>query len=142
MTKMTGGELIALMLKNEGVEKVFGIIDGTYLGLNAALRKHGISLITPRHEACAMHMAGAYARLTGKLGVAIASNGPGVANVLPGVAVENGEGNRILLITRRAVRPLATRTVAAPTSILTRQASSSPWQNGAVSLLPSTAYRN
>ncbi len=99
MTKMTGGEVVALMLKNEGVEKVFGIIDGTYLGLNAALRNHGIDLVTPRHEACAMHMAGAYARLTGKLGVAIASNGPGVANVLPGVAVENGEGNRILLIT-------------------------------------------
>jgi acetolactate synthase-1/2/3 large subunit len=44
-------------------------------------------------------MAGAYARLTGRLGVAIASNGPGVANALPGVAVENGEGNRVLLIT-------------------------------------------
>ncbi len=99
MEKMTGGEVVALMLKNEGVEKVFGIIDGTYIGLYAAFRKHGIDLITPRHEACAMHMAGAYARLTGKLGVAIASNGPGVANVLPGVAVENGEGNRVLLLT-------------------------------------------
>jgi acetolactate synthase-1/2/3 large subunit len=56
-------------------------------------------MITPRHEAVAAHMAGAYARLTGKLGVCIASNGPGVANMLPGVAVENGEGNRVLLIT-------------------------------------------
>ena len=99
MDKMTGGEVVALMLKAEGVEKVFGIIDGTYIGLYASFRKHGIELITPRHESCAMHMAGAYARLTGKLGVAIASNGPGVANVLPGVAVENGEGNRVLLIT-------------------------------------------
>ena len=44
-------------------------------------------------------MAGAYARLTGKLGVCIASNGPGVANMLSGVAVENGEGNRVLLLT-------------------------------------------
>jgi len=87
------------MLKQEGVEKVFGIVDGTYLGLFAAFRKHGIDLVTPRHEACAVHMAGAYARLTGRLGVAIASNGPGVANALPGVAVENGEGNRVLLIT-------------------------------------------
>jgi len=99
MEKMTGGEVVATMLKNEGVETVFGIVDGTYVGLYAAFRKLGIELITPRHEACAMHMAGAYARLTGKLGVAIASNGPGVANVLPGVAVENGEGNRVLLIT-------------------------------------------
>ncbi len=44
-------------------------------------------------------MAGAYARLTGKLGVCMASNGPGVANILPGLAVENAEGNRVLCIT-------------------------------------------
>ena len=47
----------------------------------------------------ATHMAGTYARMTGRLGVCMASNGPGVANVLPGVAVENGEGNRVLLLT-------------------------------------------
>jgi len=96
---MLGGELVARMLANEGVQKVFGIIDGTYFGLYSSLVKHGIELISPRHETCALHMAGAYARVSGKLGVAIASNGPGVANALPGVAVENGEGNRILLIT-------------------------------------------
>jgi len=95
----TGGEIVAQMLANEGVEKVFGIIDGTYFGLYSSLKKFGIELISPRHEACALHMAGAYARLTGKLGVAIASNGPGVANALAGVAVENGEGNRVMLIT-------------------------------------------
>ena len=44
-------------------------------------------------------MAGAYARLTGKLGVCMASNGPGVANVLPGIAVEQAEGNRVLVVT-------------------------------------------
>ncbi len=87
------------MLAEEGVEVVFGIIDGTYFGFYAALREHGIALVGPRHESSAAHMAGAYARLTGKLGVCMASNGPGVANVLPGVAVENGEGNRVLLIT-------------------------------------------
>jgi acetolactate synthase I/II/III large subunit len=44
-------------------------------------------------------MAGAYARLTGRLGVCMASNGPGVANLLPGLVVENAEGNRVLAIT-------------------------------------------
>lgn len=96
---MTGGEAMAIMLKKEGVCKVFGIIDGTYFGLYSNFKKHGIELITPRHESSAVHMAGAYARLTGKLGVCIASNGPGVANALPGVAVENTEGNRVMLIT-------------------------------------------
>ncbi|MCC6143211.1 MAG: thiamine pyrophosphate-binding protein [Candidatus Hydrogenedentes bacterium] len=99
MEKMLGGDIVARMLKAEGVEKVFGIIDGTYFGFYSSLGKHGIELVTPRHEACAVHAAAAYARLTGKLGVCMASNGPGVANVLPGIAVENGEGNRVLLIT-------------------------------------------
>jgi acetolactate synthase-1/2/3 large subunit len=99
MAETTGGAIIARMLKNEGVEKFFGIVDGTYTQLFAHCVELGIEMISPRHEAVAAHMAGAYARLTGKLGVCIASNGPGVANILAGVAVENGEGNRVLLIT-------------------------------------------
>ena len=100
------------MLGAEGVEVVFGIIDGSYVGLYSQLREHSIRLISPRHETSALHMAGAYARLTGKLGVCIASNGPGAANALPGVAVEEGEGNRVLLITASSIL-----IAAAPTSI-------------------------
>jgi acetolactate synthase-1/2/3 large subunit len=99
MERITGGGLIGRMLQAEGIEVVFGIIDGTYFGLYGSLRDLGIELITPRHETSAVHMAGAYARLTGRLGVCLASNGPGAANALAGVAVENGEGNRVLLIT-------------------------------------------
>jgi acetolactate synthase-1/2/3 large subunit len=59
-------------------------------------------------------MAGAYARVTGRLGVCMASNGPGVANVLPGLVVEEAEGNRVLCLTsaRRtgAMYPLRTGT--------------------------------
>ena len=99
MEKLLGGEVICRMLAAEGVGHVFGIIDGSYFGLYSPLKRNGIELVSPRHEACAVHMAGAYARTTGKLGVCMASNGPGVANALPGVAVENGEGNRVLLLT-------------------------------------------
>ncbi len=96
---MTGGDLVAKMLRAEGVEVVFGIVDGSYFGLCEGLRREGIRLVSPRHETSGAHMAGAYARSTGRLGVCIASNGPGAANVLPGVAVENGEGNRVLFLT-------------------------------------------
>jgi acetolactate synthase-1/2/3 large subunit len=99
MTETSGGEVLARMLRAEGIEKVFGIIDGTYFGFYSNLHKLGIEIVTPRHETCAAHMAGAYARLTGKLGVCMASNGPGVANLLPGLVVENAEGNRVLAIT-------------------------------------------
>ena len=99
VTTVLGGEILARMLQAEGVEKVFGIIDGTYFGFYSSLHRLGIEIVTPRHESSAAHMAGAYARLTGRLGVCMASNGPGVANLLPGLVVEQGEGNRVLAIT-------------------------------------------
>jgi acetolactate synthase-1/2/3 large subunit len=99
MTQTTGGAILARLLRNEGVDTFFGIVDGTYTQLFAHCVELGMRMLSPRHEAVAAHMAGAYARLTGRLGVCIASNGPGVANMLPGVAVENGEGNRVLLVT-------------------------------------------
>lgn len=99
MSETCGGAVLARMLQAEGVEKVFGIIDGTYFGFYSSLHKLGIEIVTPRHETSAVHMAGAYARLTGRLGVCMASNGPGVANMLPGLAVEQAEGNRVLAIT-------------------------------------------
>ncbi len=97
--KVKGGEIITRILAAEGIERAFGIIDGTYFGMYSTFGEHGISLITPRHEASAVHMAAGYARLTGGIGLCMASNGPGVANALSGVAVENAEGNRVLLIT-------------------------------------------
>src|SRR5690625_3854915 len=99
MKEWTGGEVVASMLHKEGVENVFGIIDGTYFGFYSKLKENDINLYSPRHETSAAHMAGAYARLSGKLGVCMASNGPGVANLLPGLVVEEGEGNRVLAIT-------------------------------------------
>lgn len=85
MAGVTGGEIIARMLKAEGVEKIFGIIDGTYTQLFANCVGLGMEMITPRHEATAAHMAGAYARLTGKLGVCIAPpTAPGWPTCSPG----------------------------------------------------------
>lgn len=97
--RATGGTLLARLLAAEGVDTIFGIVDGTYFGITSSLADHGITLWSPRHEAAAVHMAGAWARSTGRLGVALASNGPGVANALPGVAAEQAEGNRVLLVT-------------------------------------------
>ena len=99
MANTTGGAIIAAMLAAEGVDKIFGIVDGTYFQMVKGCVDAGMELVTPRHESVAAQMAGAYARLTGKLGVCMASNGPGVANMLAGVAVEQVEGNRVLVIT-------------------------------------------
>ncbi|MCB1174719.1 MAG: thiamine pyrophosphate-binding protein [Leptospiraceae bacterium] len=99
MLKISGGAWLGRILAQEGVKHAFGIVDGTYLGFLKGMQDAGIQLIGPRHETSAAHMAGAYARLHAGLGVCFASNGPGVANILPGIAVENAEGNRVLVIT-------------------------------------------
>ena len=100
LLSVTGTDSVDSPMRYIGLGRsIFGIIDGTYLHLFANCVELGMQFVTPRHETTAAHMAGAYARMTGKLGVCIASNGPGVANVLPGVAVEEAEGNRVLLLT-------------------------------------------
>ncbi len=104
--KTSGGDILARMLEQEGANTLFGIVDGTYTQLVKSAVDRGMRLISPRHEASAAHMAGAYARLTGKLGVCIASSGPGVANVLSGACVEQVEGNRVLLITSHRRTPI------------------------------------
>jgi len=113
MTETTGGAVIARMLQNESVEKVFGIIDGTYFGYYAALHRLGIEIVTPRHETCAAHMAGTYARLTGKLGVCMASNGPGVTNLLPGLVVEQARTRRSSIARRHGRQVQAPQTTPA-----------------------------
>jgi len=97
-----GGEIISKMLVAEGVKTVFGIPDSSISTLCASLKSSGIKLISPTHETNAMHMAGAYARISGRLGVCIAGKGPGLANALSGIAVENAEGHRVLLLSGAA----------------------------------------
>lgn len=55
---MKGGEIVSKILSIEGVKNVFGIIDGTYLGLYSTLSKHGINFVSPRNEMCGLNMAG------------------------------------------------------------------------------------
>ncbi|RMG61298.1 MAG: thiamine pyrophosphate-binding protein, partial [Bacteroidetes bacterium] len=99
MAEISGGEYIAAALRAEGMDTAFGIVDGTYLGFLSGLKKHNFRIVGPRHETSAAHMAGAYARLTGRPGLCFASNGPGVANILPGLTVEEAEGNRVFVVT-------------------------------------------
>ena len=98
----TGGDIICRMLAAEGVDTVFGIADSSNAALCASLEKSAIKLISPTHDTNAVHMAGAYARITGRLGVCIAGKGPGMANALSGISVENAEGHRVLLISSSA----------------------------------------
>ena len=85
-TRLTGSEIIWATLVGEGVTTVFGYPGGAILPAYDALRKFPIRHILVRHEQGAAHMADGYARACGKVGVAIATSGPGATNLVTGIA--------------------------------------------------------
>jgi acetolactate synthase I/II/III large subunit len=85
-TRLTGSEILWATLVGEGVTELFGYPGGAILPAYDALRKFPIRHILVRHEQGAAHMADGYARASGKVGVAIATSGPGATNLVTGIA--------------------------------------------------------
>ena len=85
MGKVDGGELLARTLERAGVTEVFGLQGGHLDAFLMACDGHGIRLTDTRHEAAAGHAADGYARITGKIGVAVMTAGPGFANGYPAI---------------------------------------------------------
>ena len=84
--QMTGDQILVQSLKDEGVDIMFGFPGGVLLGLYDALFNSGIKHVLPKHEQAAAHAADGYARSTGKVGVVLATSGPGATNLITGVA--------------------------------------------------------
>mmetsp|Transcript_13034 Transcript_13034/g.24649 ORF Transcript_13034/g.24649 Transcript_13034/m.24649 type:complete len:646 (+) Transcript_13034:109-2046(+) len=82
LREMTGGEVIFNMLVEHGVDTVFGYSGGAVLPLIDAFHGKNIKWITSSHEQCSGHSAAAYAKSTGKFGVAIVTSGPGLTNLV------------------------------------------------------------
>lgn len=103
MSEITVGELLMQCLQAEGVERMFGILDGASIPFLVHAPRYGIRHINGRHEEGAVHMAEGYARIAGKVGVVIGSPGPGAANMIAGLSSAYAEGHPILAIggTRR-----------------------------------------
>jgi acetolactate synthase-1/2/3 large subunit len=85
MPSLNGGHLFIRCLKQEGIKKVFTIVGDTILPLIDAAEDEGIEFIDVRHEGAAMHMADAYARITGQPSVAMFTGGPGFSNAISGL---------------------------------------------------------
>jgi tartronate-semialdehyde synthase len=83
--KMTAAEAAVRVMESEGVDLAFGIPGASILPLYDALRRSSIRHIVTRHEEGATHAADGYARITGKVGVAIATSGPGGTNFVTGL---------------------------------------------------------
>src|SRR5207342_1490675 len=86
MAELTGSEILAKSLKNEGTDILFFLMGGPMLLAESACAKEGIRPIDVRHEQAAALMAQAYSRLLQKPGVCMAASGPGVINLTTGIA--------------------------------------------------------
>ena len=84
--EITGSEAMIRSLVAEGVDTIFGYPGGANLPIYDALPGYPIHHVLVRHEQGAAHMADGYARATGRVGVAMATSGPGATNLVTGIA--------------------------------------------------------
>ena len=101
MKQLTGSEIVIECLKEQGVDTVFGYPGGTILNVYDALYKHQdeIHHVLTSHEQGASHAADGYARATGKVGVCMATSGPGATNLVTGIATAYMDSIPLVAIT-------------------------------------------
>src|SRR6202166_1313476 len=97
--KLTGAEIIWKCLEALGVSCVFGYPGGAILPTYDALTKSRVHHVLVRHEQGATHMADGYARASGRVGVALATSGPGATNMVTGIATAMMDSSPIVCIT-------------------------------------------
>ena len=96
---MRGGEAIIESLKNMGVKTIFGYPGGQTIPFYDMLYDADLDHILVRHEQCAAHAADGYARASGKVGVCLATSGPGATNLVTGIATAYMDSSPIVAIT-------------------------------------------
>ncbi len=106
--QLTGSEIVIECLKEQGVDTVFGYPGGCILNIYDALYKHSdeINHILTSHEQGASHAADGYARATGKVGVCMATSGPGATNLVTGIATAYMDSVPMVAITANVTLPL------------------------------------
>ena len=106
--QLTGAEIVIECLKEQGVDTVFGYPGGTILNVYDALYKHQDEIfhILTSHEQGAAHAADGYARATGKVGVCMATSGPGATNLVTGIATAFMDSIPMVAITANVNLPL------------------------------------
>ncbi|MCR4897112.1 MAG: biosynthetic-type acetolactate synthase large subunit [Lachnospiraceae bacterium] len=106
--ELNGSEIVVECLKEQGVDTVFGYPGGAILNIYDALYKHSSEIrhVLTSHEQGAAHAADGYARATGKVGVCMATSGPGATNLVTGIATAFMDSIPIVAITANVTLPL------------------------------------
>lgn len=103
----SGAQMVVEALHREGIEHVFGYPGGAVLPLyDAFYRQTYFKHILVRHEQAALHMADAYARSTGKVGVAVVTSGPGATNAVTGIATAYADSVPLVVFSGQVATPL------------------------------------
>jgi len=104
--ELTGSQILLESLKLEGVDTVFGYPGGAVINIYDDLFGSSINHVLTRHEQAAVHAADGYARCTGKVGVAIATSGPGATNTVTGIATAYMDSIPMVVISGQVPTPL------------------------------------
>ncbi len=106
--QITGAEIVIECLKEQGVDTVFGYPGGSILNIYDALYRHQDEIfhVLTSHEQGAAHAADGYARATGKVGVCLATSGPGATNLVTGIATAYMDSIPVVAITANVTLPL------------------------------------
>ena len=104
--ELTGSQILLESLRQEGVDTVFGYPGGAVINIYDDLFDSPIEHILTRHEQAAVHAADGYARCTGKVGVVIATSGPGATNTVTGIATAYMDSIPMVIITGQVPTPL------------------------------------
>src|ERR1700733_13708300 len=94
----TGADIVVKTLEQQGVKWIFGIPGAKIDKVFDTLADSSIQTVVCRHEQNAAFIAGGIGRMTGKAGVAIATSGPGVSNLVTGLATANSEGDPVVAL--------------------------------------------
>ena len=105
-SEMTGSDMVLESLKRIGCEIIFGLPGGAVIPIYDSMLEAGIRSILVRHEQGATHMADGYARATGKVGVVVATSGPGATNTVTGIATAHMDSIPIIVITGQVPVPM------------------------------------
>jgi len=117
--ELTGSQILCEALMREGVEFIYGYPGGAIMPFYDALTSYpALHHILVRHEQAAAHAADGYARATGKVGVCVATSGPGATNLVTGLATAFMDSTPIVAITGQVARPFIGRDAFQETDIL------------------------
>ena len=116
---LTGGEILCRTLLDAGVEVLFGYPGGAIMPFYDALHGHpALRHILVRHEQAAAHAADGYARASNRVGVCVATSGPGATNLVTGLATAHMDGSPVLAITGQVSRPMLGRDAFQETDVV------------------------